>query len=484
MTLEVSGADYLLPAGQTLTFVEEDGIRYWSYQTPISLTISGTVQLTFAPYSGLQSSAGGFSAITAGLFAYPGAQGLLITPSGSVKVDLTGSAHLRAGAGGVQVSYGPAFVNQGLIEVKGYETAHGVYVVEEGINNPIPTLNAGRISVTSINGVATGLTTSGPSSHPVNTGLIEVFSGAAARDTFSGASAVGWAIGGKFGQNDGQIIAHALTGDAKAFAVTIVGWRAYTTTFTNTGLLQGDVALQSYGDSSQPSEGPTLFIQNSGTMIGEVNLANVAHLLTNSGSIIGATTFGSANDFYDGRAGSETGLLSGGGGADTLLGGGRFDYLQGNQGADSISGGGGDDMVVGGKDNDVQSGDDGDDIVWGNLGDDTLDGGNGADQVRGGQGDDVVNGGDGDDYVSGDRGNDTITGGAGADLFHTFGDAGIDKVLDFSTAQGDRVLLDPGTQSTVAQVGADVVISMTGGGQMTLVGVTLASLPTGWIFET
>ncbi|MBP8245623.1 MAG: hypothetical protein KAX56_02050 [Phenylobacterium sp.] len=57
-------------------------------------------------------------------------------------------------------------------------------------------------------------------------------------------------------------------------------------------------------------------------------------------------------------------------------------------------------------------------------------------------------------------------------------------MLDFSTAQGDRVFLEPGTQYTVAQVEADVVISMTGGGQMTRVGVTLASLPTGWIFES
>ena len=48
--------------------------------------------------------------------------------------------------------------------------------------------------------------------------------------------------------------------------------------------------------------------------------------------------------------------------------------------------------------------------------------------------------------------------------------------------EGDRVMLDPGTQYTVAQVGADTVISMTGGGQMTLVGVTLSSLPSGWIF--
>jgi Ca2+-binding RTX toxin-like protein len=138
--------------------------------------------------------------------------------------------------------------------------------------------------------------------------------------------------------------------------------------------------------------------------------------------------------------------------------------------------------VVGGKDNDQLYGEEGGDVVWGNLGADSLDGGDGADQVRGGQGDDLVIGGAGADYVSGDRGNDTVVGGAGADLFHTFGDAGIDRVLDFNLAEGDRVMLDPGTVYTVAQVSGDTVITMEGGGQMILVGISLTSLTGAWIF--
>ena len=61
-------------------------------------------------------------------------------------------------------------------------------------------------------------------------------------------------------------------------------------------------------------------------------------------------------------------------------------------------------------------------------------------------------------------------------------DAGVDRVMDFRAADGDRVLLDAGTSYTLAQVGADTVVSMVGGGQVVLVGVQLASLPAGWIF--
>jgi Ca2+-binding RTX toxin-like protein len=174
--------------------------------------------------------------------------------------------------------------------------------------------------------------------------------------------------------------------------------------------------------------------------------------------------------------------LRGDDGNDSIVGGPGFDDINGNMGNDTCVSGGGDDWVVGGKDNDSLMGSAGQNLVYGNLGNDTLDGGDGNDVVRGGQDNDVVNGGAGDDFVSGDKGDDTMTGGLGADIFHTFGDAGIDRVMDFSLAGGDRVMLDPATQFTVSQVGADTVINMTGGGQMTLVGVSMGTLAPGWIF--
>ena len=208
---------------------------------------------------------------------------------------------------------------------------------------------------------------------------------------------------------------------------------------------------------------------------------------------------GSGNDSLNGGAGDDR--VFGGFGSDTLAdSGGGSNYLRGDEGNDSISDGPGfddingnagddtcistvgDDWIVGGRDNDSLVGGTGANLVYGNLGNDTCDGGDGADTIRGGQGEDVCRGGAGDDYVSGDKGDDTMSGGAGADIFHTFGDAGLDRVLDFNLAQGDRVQVDPGTQYTLAQVGTDTVISMTGGGQMILVGVAMSSLTGAWIF--
>lgn len=181
-------------------------------------------------------------------------------------------------------------------------------------------------------------------------------------------------------------------------------------------------------------------------------------------------------------AGDASNYLRGDAGDDVIWGGPLFDDINGNMGNDTGHGGLGDDWVVGGKDDDQLFGDDGSDIVYGNLGNDTCEGGAGADLIRGGQADDVLRGGAGSDWLSGDRGNDTLAGGSGADIFHTFAEAGIDRVTDFNPGEGDRVQVDPGTQYTVNQVGADTVIDMGNGNQMILVGVQMSSLTGDWIF--
>ncbi|MDR6627158.1 M10 family metallopeptidase C-terminal domain-containing protein [Caulobacter segnis] len=198
--------------------------------------------------------------------------------------------------------------------------------------------------------------------------------------------------------------------------------------------------------------------------------ANVLQGNAGSDALYGAQ----GQDTLQGGAGLDT--LWGGDGADSIVGGADFDQINGNAGADTGYGGVGDDWVVGGKDNDVLYGESGADIVYGNFGDDTVDGGEGADWVRGGQGDDIVIGGDGDDWLAGDRGSDTLSGGAGADRFYFFSGAGIDRVTDFVSAWGDRVLLDAGQPYTLSFSGGNAVIDLGGGDQLILVGVTSQTL--------
>ena len=187
-----------------------------------------------------------------------------------------------------------------------------------------------------------------------------------------------------------------------------------------------------------------------------------------------------ANNYLNGGGGDD--VLRGFLGDDSIVGGSGFDDTHGNQGNDTVRGGDGHDWVVGGQGNDMLFGEAGDDLVYGNLGADTQDGGDGVDWVRGGQGGDSLSGGAGDDWMSGDLGDDTLSGGLGADTFRTWGGTGIDRITDFSRAQGDRVQLDIGTAATTSQVGADTVIDMVGGGKMILVGVSMASLDGAWIF--
>jgi Ca2+-binding RTX toxin-like protein len=185
------------------------------------------------------------------------------------------------------------------------------------------------------------------------------------------------------------------------------------------------------------------------------------------------------NDSLTGGGGQD--YLRGNDGNDVISGGDAFDDVHGNMGNDTVSGDGGDDWVVGGQDNDLLNGGDGFDVVYGNLGADTVNGDAGNDWVRGGQQADVLSGGAGDDWMSGDRDNDTLTGGAGADLFNLFAGAGADRITDFDVAQGDRIRWEGGVPNySIAQVGGDALITY-GADQVTLVGVSAASLTgTGW----
>ncbi|MFP4652978.1 MAG: hypothetical protein ACLFM4_11215 [Phormidium sp.] len=181
------------------------------------------------------------------------------------------------------------------------------------------------------------------------------------------------------------------------------------------------------------------------------------------------------DDTLIGEDGDDT--MFGGRGSDAIGGGPGNDYLSGDDGNDTIFGNAGDDTIAGvsganliyaGRDNDLVTGgegrntilgDDGDDTLFGNAGDDTIAGGDGNDVTQGGQGDDFLFGNQGDDTLFGDRGNDflaggqgndylvgsqgnnTLHGGGGADNFVLIDKPGLDIILDFNSAEDDRLLL-------------------------------------------
>jgi Ca2+-binding RTX toxin-like protein len=472
-TIVVNLTPLVIPAGQTTATTDEIAIIVApTYSAPSNiLSVAGEVIRTAGARVANPISA---HYELAAIAVDPGQDTTLtIETAGEVRVEST-VADADSPAIGVWSYAGPfRLVNHGAIEVESSGTAFGAARLLGGPNPQGARFeNLGLVHVTSTGAAATGFAAEGADF--TNTSRIEVV----------GATA---ATGVRLGDgpdvslfNSGTITAQVSNGGAQSVGVL---WSFHSNDsgirFDNEGQIEGDYALK-VENLALSATADRYF--NDGVMIGKVDLGLNYSSLTNGGRIYGAVDLGAGDDVYDGREGMVTGMVSGGDGADSLAGGGGFDNFQGNAGRDTESGGAGDDWVVGGKDNDSLSGDDGGDLVYGNIGNDTCDGGAGNDIVRGGQDNDSLNGGAGDDFVSGDKGDDTMVGGAGADIFHTFGDAGIDLVMDFHPAEGDRVMLDPGTVSTLDQVGADTVISMTGGGKMVLVSVQLSTMPAGWIF--
>ncbi|CUR33342.1 conserved hypothetical protein [Planktothrix tepida PCC 9214] len=89
-------------------------------------------------------------------------------------------------------------------------------------------------------------------------------------------------------------------------------------------------------------------------------------------------------------------------------------------------------------------------IITGNTANNILNGSSGADQLLGG---------DGNDSLSGDAANDTLTGGLGADKFIYNTNAafatsavGVDTITDFTIAQGDQIVLDKTTFTSISSI--------------------------------
>ncbi len=155
-------------------------------------------------------------------------------------------------------------------------------------------------------------------------------------------------------------------------------------------------------------------------------------------------------------SGSDTSTVYGGAGNDLITGAASThgQWLSGDLGDDTITGGSGADTLLGYDGNDVITGGSGTAQIFGNAGNDTLQAGTGPSTVYGGQGDDVItvhtgavgqvlHGDLGNDTITGGAGGDTIIGGGGADVLT--GNGGMDRfvytaVTDSLVNASDRVL--------------------------------------------
>ena len=160
---------------------------------------------------------------------------------------------------------------------------------------------------------------------------------------------------------------------------------------------------------------------------------------TSGGNV--TVTMNALDNLYGGGTGIDT--VNGGGGIDNIFGYAGADVLNGDAGNDRLFGDIGNDMLNGGADNDVLEGGTDTDTLTGGSGDDTLYGQDGADTLTGGSGIDYLSGGIGADrfaFASGDSGNTLAT---------------ADRIVDFSTAQGDRI--DLSAINATASASADKI---------------------------
>ena len=254
----------------------------------------------------------------------------------------------------------------------------------------------------------------------------------------------------------------------------------------NTGLIEAHYAILDETAISPPVAAVQI-IENSGRIIGAIDLARGDDQLTNTGSITGDIWLGYGADVYDGASGSHVGILYAGFGDDIITGGHGAEVLYGEDGDDVIHGGGGNDIIQGGRGDNLIDGGAGVDTltyqgltmgvdldlatgvataagrdqisgienVWGSRWIDRIAGNGGANLLFGAEGDDVLDGRAGADTLVGGAGADTLTGGAGADMFRFGRGDGADVITDLSA--GDRLTVHDYTgYSQLLQVGSDV----------------------------
>ena len=109
--------------------------------------------------------------------------------------------------------------------------------------------------------------------------------------------------------------------------------------------------------------------------------------------------------------------------------------------------------------NNIAGFDNSNDVINGQGGNDIINGNSDNDLLRGGSGDDILIGGEGNDTLVGGVNNDILVGGAGADTFlyntdvaFVRTDIGQDAIADFTSSEGDKIVLELTTFSAITSV--------------------------------
>ncbi|MBO9628200.1 MAG: calcium-binding protein, partial [Shinella sp.] len=289
-------------------------------------------------------------------------------------------------------------------------------------------------------------------------------------------------------ENRGQII-------GTNYGLIIGGDNANTQTVVdNAGeIISNFVAINRYGGGRE-----TLVINNSGLIQGG-NLAftgygeDATDIINNSGRIVGKIDLSSGDDRYDGRTGIVEGVVQGGGGADTLLGGAGNEIFNGDTGADHMEAGKGDDSYAVDNVGDVviEKAGEGTDkvtsaisyVLTGNVenldllgtGVENLDGtGNAlANVITGNNGKNILKGLAGNDTLDGGGNIDRMEGGTGNDLY-VVDDSG-DVVIE-RAGEGTDVVQSSATYTLAADIER---LALTGSTDIDGTGNALANLLTG-----
>lgn len=383
-------------------------------------------------------------------------------------------------------------VNAGLFEVSAVGYAAGVFTFDLTFS----LINSGVLSVTSATDFAIGAWATNGGTY-LNTGQIEV----------EGVRAYGLVLEKSGTITNGGDVRVRTTGPESGIGLVVRSFEPAVIRIENTGLIDADIAILDQSFLYSPLQHSRQEVFNSGVIRGHVDLRHGDDELVNVGLVDGRVDLGAGDDFYDGANGSTTGIVSGGVGADRLIGGSLRDVLVGNDGDDELTGGGGDDILAGGRGADrIDGGGGRDTVVFSDLSlgadldlqtgvlvgtatgtvtgvenaigsdwADRLRGGSGTNDFYGGQGNDLLEGRDGDDLLAGEGGDDILIGGAGADTFVFAVGGGKDVINDF-TPGVDRLQIHGYTGwREVRQDGPDVLLILSDTDSIRLEGLTVAA---------